>query len=90
MGIQPVKPALEQLFRATVKVADPKYVSNTPLGKSSKEDDSSIRKAAIGYRIPYVTTIAAALSAVQGIAAFKQEASKVKSLQRYHEDISRV
>ena len=73
-----------------IKNGDVGLVINTPLGKNSKEDDSSIRKAAIGYRVPYVTTIAAALSAVQGIAAFKQEAPKVKSLQRYHEDITRV
>jgi len=72
-----------------IKNGDVQLVINTPLGKSSKEDDSSIRKAAIGYRLPYVTTIAAALSAVQGIAAFKQDAPIVKSLQSYHEDISR-
>jgi carbamoyl-phosphate synthase large subunit len=73
-----------------IKNGDVQLVINTPLGKTSKEDDSSIRKAAIGYRIPYVTTIAAALSAVQGIAAFKEEAPTVKSLQSYHEDISHV
>jgi len=73
-----------------IKNGDVQLVINTPLGKSSKDDDSSIRKAAIGYRLPYVTTIAAALSAVQGIAAFKQDAPRVKSLQSYHEDINRV
>jgi carbamoyl-phosphate synthase large subunit len=73
-----------------IKNGDVQLVINTPLGKSSKEDDSSIRKAAIGYRLPYVTTIAAALSAVQGIAAFKKEAPEIKSLQSYHADISRV
>ena len=70
-----------------IKNGDVQLVINTPLGKSSKEDDSHIRKAAIGYRIPYVTTIAAALSAVQGIAAFKQQSPSVKSLQSYHADI---
>ena len=70
-----------------IKNGDVQLVINTPLGKSSKEDDSYIRKAAIGYRIPYVTTIAAALSAVQGIAAFKQQSPSVKSLQSYHADI---
>ena len=70
-----------------IKNGDVQLVINTPLGKSSKEDDSHIRKAAIGYRIPYVTTIAAALSAVQGIEAFKQRPPAVKSLQSYHADI---
>ena len=72
-----------------IKNGDIQLVINTPLGKSSKEDDSFIRKAAIGYRIPYVTTIAAALSAVQGVAAFKQKAPTVKSVQGYHADINR-
>ena len=70
-----------------IKNGDVQLVINTPLGKSSKEDDSFIRKAAIGYRIPYVTTIAAALAAVKGIGAFKQQSPSVKSLQSYHADI---
>jgi len=73
-----------------IKNGDIQLVINTPLGKSSKEDDSYIRKAAIGYRIPYVTTLAAALSAVQGIEAFKKKAPSVRSLQEYHGDISRA
>jgi len=73
-----------------IKNGDVQLVINTPLGKSSKDDDSSIRKTTIGYRLPYVTTIAAALSAVQGIAAFKQGAPEVKSLQSYHKDITRA
>ncbi|MBM4310273.1 MAG: carbamoyl-phosphate synthase large subunit [Deltaproteobacteria bacterium] len=73
-----------------IKNGEIQLVINTPLGKSSKEDDSFIRKAAISYRIPYVTTIAAALSAVQGIAAFKQKAPTVQSVQAYHADINRA
>jgi len=70
-----------------IKNGDVQLVINTPLGKSSKDDDSSIRKTAIGYRLPYVTTIAAALSAVQGIEAFKKGGAAVKSVQSYHEDL---
>jgi carbamoyl-phosphate synthase large subunit len=73
-----------------IKNGDVQLVINTPLGKSSKEDDSSIRKAAIGCRVPYVTTTAAALSAVQGIAAAAKDTPTVKSLQSYHADISRA
>jgi carbamoyl-phosphate synthase large subunit len=72
-----------------IKNGDIQLVINTPLGKSSKEDDSFIRKAAIGCRIPYVTTIAAARAAAQGIAAFKEKVLSVQSVQGYHADINR-
>ena len=64
-------------------------IINTPIGKKSAVDDSYIRKAAIRSRIPYMTTIAAAQAAVQGIKAIKESfGSKVHSLQRYHEKIT--
>jgi carbamoyl-phosphate synthase large subunit len=59
-------------------------VVNTPIGKRSQVDDSYIRKAAISYKLPYITTLAAALATVKGIAAQKQGKSSVKSLQAYH------
>ena len=62
-------------------------VINTPRGKSSKADDAYIRKAAIKYKIPYVTTMAAALAAAKGIAASKGKRWEVKSLQRHHSEI---
>jgi carbamoyl-phosphate synthase large subunit len=62
-------------------------VINTPAGKLSKHDDSYIRKAAIKYKVPYLTTVAAAVAAAKGIEAFRMGRSKVKSLQRYHADI---
>ena len=62
-------------------------VINTPIGKLSKHDDSYIRKSAIKYRVPYITTLAAALAAAEGIAARHKGQSKVKSLQAYHADI---
>jgi len=62
-------------------------VVNTPAGKLSKYDDSYIRKAAIKYKVPYLTTVAAAVAAAKGIAAFRGGRSRVKSLQHYHADI---
>ncbi|MFZ2631599.1 MAG: carbamoyl-phosphate synthase large subunit [Desulfosalsimonadaceae bacterium] len=62
-------------------------VINTPRGKESQEDDSYIRKAAINYKVPYITTIASALAAAKGIRARRQGVSKPKSLQEYHGDI---
>ena len=57
---------------------------NTPAGRMSEHDDSYIRKAAIRYRVPYITTMMAALAAADGIAAYRECGSEVKSLQSYH------
>jgi carbamoyl-phosphate synthase large subunit len=62
-------------------------VINTPIGRLSMEDDSYIRKTAIKYRTPYITTLTAALAAAKGIAARRQGRSPVRSLQEYHRDI---
>jgi carbamoyl-phosphate synthase large subunit len=62
-------------------------VVNTPSGKTSLHDDSYIRKAAIKHKIPYITTIAAALAAVEGISARKQGKETIRSLQEYHGDL---
>ncbi len=62
-------------------------IINTPRGKTSKEDDSYIRKSAIMNKIPYVTTLTAALAAAKGIEAFKTKTAILKSLQEYHSDI---
>jgi carbamoyl-phosphate synthase large subunit len=63
---------------------------NTPTGKLSRYDDSYIRKAAIKYRVPYITTLAAARAAVKGITAYREGREDVKSLQNYHEDIRKA
>jgi carbamoyl-phosphate synthase large subunit len=70
-----------------IKNGEIQLVINTPSGKLGKYDDSYIRKAAIKYRVPYITTIAAAHAAAKGIAAYQQGHSEVKSLQNYHSDI---
>ena len=62
-------------------------IINTPSGKQGQYDDSYIRKAAIKYRVPYITTLAAAMAAVKGITAYLKGKSDVKSLQGYHADI---
>jgi carbamoyl-phosphate synthase large subunit len=59
---------------------------NTPLGKESFFDERSIRRAAIHYRIPCITTIPGAIAAVAGIRALQRESLGVKSLQEYHQE----
>jgi len=62
-------------------------VINTPSGRLSKYDDSYIRKAAIKYKVPYITTTAAAIAAAKGIAARRKKHCRARSLQSYHAGI---
>jgi carbamoyl-phosphate synthase large subunit len=70
-----------------IKNGNIQLVVNTPSGKESQDDDSYIRKAAINYKVPYITTLAAALAAARGIGARRQGESRPKSLQQYHAEI---
>ncbi|MCQ2300881.1 MAG: carbamoyl-phosphate synthase large subunit, partial [Bacteroidales bacterium] len=64
-------------------------IINTPSGRrDSRADDSRIRQAAIKYKIPYLTTLAAVLAAAEGIKAAREGKGEVRSLQSYHASIS--
>jgi len=73
-----------------IKNGEIQLVVNTPAGKRGKYDDSYIRKAAIKYKVSYITTLAAASAAVKGIAAYQKGKSGVRSLQSYHKDIRQL
>ena len=62
-------------------------VINTPTGKKGSADSSNIRKAAIKYKIPYITTTAAAIAAAKGIEAIREGEARVRSLQDYHAEL---
>jgi carbamoyl-phosphate synthase large subunit len=70
-----------------IKNKEIQLVINTPAGKLSKYDDSYIRKAAIKHKVPYITTLAAAMAAARGITAYREGKSDVRPLQEYHADI---
>jgi carbamoyl-phosphate synthase large subunit len=70
-----------------IKNGEIQLVINTPVGRMSTHDDSYIRKAAIKYKLPYITTAAAAAAAVKGIAEARSGAAPVRSLQSYHAGI---
>jgi carbamoyl-phosphate synthase large subunit len=70
-----------------IKSQEIQLIVNTPSGKLSKYDDSYIRKAAINYKIPYITTLAGALAAARGIGEIRRGRSQVRSLQSYHAGI---
>ncbi len=70
-----------------IKNKEIQLVINTPAGKTSEYDDSYIRKNAIKYGIPYITTLAAASAAAKGIEKRKYGDMSVKKLQEYHQGI---
>jgi carbamoyl-phosphate synthase large subunit len=65
-----------------------KLIINTPAGKHAAYDDSYIRKNAIKYKIPYITTPAAAIAVADGIKSYLENKGDVKSLQEYHSEIT--
>jgi carbamoyl-phosphate synthase large subunit len=60
------------------------FVVNTPHGRGSREDGEAIRKAANTNRVPSVTTVEAALAAVNGLWEQHNSEIEVRSLQEYH------
>jgi carbamoyl-phosphate synthase large subunit len=70
-----------------IKNGQIQLIINTPAGKMSSHDDSYIRKAAIKYKVPYITTTAAAAAAAKGISMVRKGHGRAKSLQSYHADI---
>ncbi|HEO64005.1 MAG TPA: carbamoyl phosphate synthase large subunit, partial [Candidatus Omnitrophica bacterium] len=69
-----------------IKNKEVNLVINTPAGRESKYDDSCIRIMVIQNKIPYITTIAAALASVEGIEAARGKDIEVKALQDYYKD----
>ena len=54
---------------------------NTPLGKQSQYDDYAMRRAAITYGVPYLTTMSATSAAVDALIALRAAQREVRSLQ---------
>ncbi len=64
-------------------------IVNIPVSRRDALVDSiAIRKAAIKYKVPYVTTLSGALASAEGICAARAGRGGVKSLQAYHQEIS--
>ena len=70
-----------------IKNKEIQLVINTPVGQSSKYDDSYIRKTAIQYKVPYVTSMTAAEATAEGIEAMTKSEIVPKSLQEYHKEL---
>jgi carbamoyl-phosphate synthase large subunit len=58
-------------------------IINTPSGEEAQSDGRSIRRAAIDYKVPIVTTIAGAKATAAAIQAMQTQPLTVKALQDY-------
>ena len=63
-------------------------VVNTPLGRESHEDDALIRRTALKYDIPCITTLSGARAAAEGIAALRRDGLAVRPLQEMHQEVA--
>jgi carbamoyl-phosphate synthase large subunit len=67
-----------------IKTGKIDLVINTPLGRESFYDEKSIRRAAIRYNVPCITTLSAASAAARGIRAMAGHTVDVAALQDLH------
>ena len=66
-----------------MKNGEVQIVINTTEGKQSLQDSFSLRRTALMMKIPYFTTVPAAIAAAQAIAAIKAGELDVRAIQEY-------
>ncbi|QQS41772.1 MAG: carbamoyl-phosphate synthase large subunit [Acidobacteriota bacterium] len=72
-----------------IKRGDIALIINTPLGRTSHYDEQAIRKAALQYDVPTVTTITGAEALIEAIASKTSNGDvEVRSLQEIHKGSS--
>jgi len=70
-----------------IKNREIQLIINTPTGQEAQTDGQLIRRTALAYKIPMVTTIAGANANVQGIRSLQSGSLDVKALQDYQNAI---
>ncbi|MEL6937698.1 MAG: carbamoyl-phosphate synthase large subunit [Cyanobacteria bacterium J06598_1] len=66
-----------------LKNQDIQLIINSPVGETAQEDDRIIRRTALDYKIPTITTIAGAKATIAAIRSLKDKSMTVKALQDY-------
>ncbi len=70
-----------------IKQGEISLIINTPLGRTSHYDEQSIRKSALQFNVPTVTTMTGAEALIEAIATKKSQAKvSVRSLQEIHQE----
>jgi carbamoyl-phosphate synthase large subunit len=87
LAVEPVlkvhegRPNIEDAIRS----GQIQLVINTPIGRQAAHDDRYLRRAALDYAVPTVTTLAGARAAVEAIAALRRQPElEVVALQDIH------
>jgi carbamoyl-phosphate synthase large subunit len=68
-----------------IKNREVNLIVNTPSGGEAQIDGQKIRRSALLYKIPSITTLAGARATVAAIRSLQAGALQVKSLQEYHQ-----
>ena len=67
----------------SIKNSQIQLIINTPTGEESQTDAQLIRRMALDYRLPIITTISGAKATVAAIRSLQSEPLEVKALQEY-------
>ncbi|HBR57288.1 MAG TPA: hypothetical protein DEA22_07445, partial [Blastocatellia bacterium] len=94
MRLREVGLACESVFKVNegrpniadlIRQGEISLIINTPLGKTSHYDEKAIRKAALKFNVPCVTTITGAEALVEAIGTrLSNRMTEVRSLQEMH------
>ena len=76
------RPNIEDLIRS----GQIQLIINTPIGRQAIHDDKYLRRAALDYSVPTLTTLAGARAAVEAINALQSESISVAALQDIHKN----
>ncbi|MEM9265635.1 MAG: carbamoyl-phosphate synthase large subunit [Cyanobacteria bacterium P01_F01_bin.13] len=66
-----------------IKNKEIQLIINTPTGATAQEDDRMIRRTALDYKIPTITTLAGARATIEAIRSLQKQTLAVKALQDY-------
>jgi carbamoyl-phosphate synthase large subunit len=70
-----------------MKRGEVKLIINTPTTKQSVKDGYQIRRNAVDYHVPYITTIQAAQAAADAVLKAKTDQITIKALDEYHKEV---
>jgi carbamoyl-phosphate synthase large subunit len=73
-----------------MKRGEVKLIINTPTTKQSVRDGFEIRRSAVDYHVPYITTIQAAQASADAIVMAKKDRITIKALDEYHREVQKA
>ncbi|MDA0373053.1 MAG: carbamoyl-phosphate synthase large subunit [Planctomycetota bacterium] len=71
-----------------IKNREVRLIINTPSGRLERSDDRLIRSSAVTFKVPCITTLAAAAATIQGLECMRSSSLDVVPLQDYHGEMA--